>query len=161
MKPNKPRYSSLFPKTLAQCIEPITRPVLKAQGLAGSRILTEWPSIVGKKLAAHSTPEKLHFAVGKKTEGTLVISVENGFAPEIQHQQPMILERLAAYFGYQAVNRINISHTYLPHRKENKPLKKKTGQLPESIANEASVVEDKELRETLQSLAKTLSKTSA
>jgi hypothetical protein len=158
MKSDKPRYSSLFPKTLAQCVEPITRPVLKAQGLAGSRILTEWPSIVGKKLAAHSSPEKLHFAAGKKTDGTLVISVENGFAPEIQHQQPMILERLAAYFGYQAVSRISISHTYQPLRKESKPNKKKAPPLPESIASEAAAVEDPELRETLQSFAKTLSK---
>jgi hypothetical protein len=158
MTSDKPRYTSLFPKTLAQCIEPITRPVLKAQGLAGSRILTEWPSIVGKKLAAHSIPEKLQFPAGKKTEGTLVISVENGFAPEIQHQQPMILERLAAYFGYQAVNRISISHTYIPSRTTVKPAKRKAPPLPESVGHIADNVEDSELRETLKSLAKTLSK---
>ena len=94
------RSCYLFPKTLGDFVEPITRPILKEKGLAGSRILTQWESIVGTQLALHTVPEKLAFPKGKKTGGTLTISVENGFATELQHMQPLILERLAGYFGY-------------------------------------------------------------
>lgn len=156
------RKTSLFPKTLGQCIEPVTRPVLKTQGLAGSRILTQWPSIVGMRLSQRCIPEKLSFPPGKKTGGTLVIAVENGFAPEIQHQQPMILERLSGYFGYQAVSRIVISHAYLPESRTI-PItqQKKTDALPASISSYANAVEDDELRATLQSLARALSQPSS
>ncbi len=154
------RKTSMFPRTLAQCIEPAVRPVLKSQGLAGSRILTEWPAIVGKKLAAYSVPEKLSFPPGKKTGGTLTIAVENGFAPEIQHQQPIIMQRLATYFGYQAIARISISHTYLPIQASNAKLPAKKGALPKAIGSYADEIKDDELRATLQSFAKTLCETS-
>lgn len=159
MTTEKFRKTSLFPKTLGQCIEPVTRPVLKANGLAGSRILTQWPAIVGAALAKHSIPEKLSFPPGKKTGGTLVIAVENGFAPEIQHQQPIILERLAGYFGYQAIARLVISHTYLPVTATATAKPARRGQLPKDIGQYVGGVEDEELKATLQSLARTLSET--
>ena len=154
---NKPIYrkSSMFPKTLSKCVEQLTRPALKTQGLAGSRIITEWKSIVGEKLSSHSQPQKLSFPAGKKSDGTLAIAVENGFAPELQHLQPMILERLAVYFGYRAVSRITISHTYVPESKKipKKPLKKNLSK--DSLAL-VEKVDDLELREALAGIAKTL-----
>lgn len=148
------RRSSLFPKTLGSCIEPLTRPALKANGLAGSRILTEWPSIVGAQLAAHSSPEKLHFPRGEKTGGTLTISVESGFAPQLQHMQPIILERLASYFGYAAISRITISHSWA---KPAEPLpKRKPPALPKNSVALTQEVDDPELRAALESLARAL-----
>jgi hypothetical protein len=160
MNADDKRYYSLFPKTLASCVEPLTRPVLKTQGLAGSRVLTEWESIVGVQLSHHTTPEKLSFpnskkTGGKKTGGTLVISVENGFATELQHMQPMILERLASYFGYQAINRIAISHTW-PTEIKAEPVKPKAT-LPRESCALTDGIEDDELRDALKSLAETLS----
>lgn len=156
MTTEKYRKTSLFPKTLAQCIEPVTRPALKSQGLAGSRILTQWSTIVGTKLAQHTIPEKLSFPPNKKTLGTLVIAVENGFAPEIQHMQPVILERLAGYFGYHAVSRITISHTYLPVTK-TPSMTKKTHAIAGNVTEHVNNIADDELRQTLQSLANTMS----
>lgn len=149
------RRSSLFPKQLGVHIEPLTRPVLKAQGLAGSRILTEWEHIVGHDLAAHCQPEKLSFPVGKKVGGTLTIAAENGFAPQLQHMQPVLLERLATYFGYKAITRITISHTYVPAQ----PPQKKAARvvLPAGSEHMADGVEDEELRAALQSFAQALS----
>lgn len=151
------RKSSLFPKTLSECVEKIARPALKTQGLAGSRIISEWGSIVGGRLAGHCLPQKLAFPAGKKSGGTLSIAVENGFAIELQHAQPIILERLATYFGYRAVARIVISHTYVPEveNKKKPPVKKV---LPRSAIQLAAGVEDAELREALMGIAKTLAK---
>lgn len=150
------RKFSLFPKTLSACVEPLTRPALKAQGLAGSKILTEWPAIVGKELAQHTMPERLNFPQGKKTDGTLVISTENGFATHVQHMQPVILERLASYFGYQAVKRITISHGWVPDVVKTEKIAMKAS-LPKGSYALTDGVEDDELRETLASLARTLS----
>jgi hypothetical protein len=149
------RKFSFFPKTLASCVEPLTRPVFKEKGLAGSRVLTEWESIVGKNLAAHCLPEKLSFPAGKKTGGTLTISAENGFATELQHMQHVILERLATYFGYQAVVRIAISHTFLPVAPTQKA-QPPAAKLPPGSSALADEVQDADLKAALQSLAKAL-----
>ena len=153
---NDQRKWFLFPKKLDACVEPITRPILKTQGLAGSRIVSDWASIVGAQLAAHTLPEKLSFPQGKKTSGTLVISTENGFATELQHMQPQILERLASYFGYQAITRIVISHTWT-EKSEAVPKPAPRPTLLRDSMDLTSEIVDCELKEALQSLAKTLS----
>lgn len=142
-----------------RCIEPLTRPLLKERGLAGSQVLTQWANIVGPRLARHAIPEKLAFPKGKKTGGTLTVSVENGFALEFQYMQPAILERLATYFGYSAVSRIAISaatlpaEAPLPARKPRKPaIAMECGQWTDGIT-------DPELRAALASLANTLATT--
>lgn len=147
----KRRYS-LFPRTLEECITPVVRPVLKDKGLAASRLLAKWESIVGPMLSMHCYPEKLSFPRGRKTGGTLTVSVESGFATELQHLQPVIMERLASYFGYQAITRIAISHSWPEHPAPKHRRK------PEPIA--ASVtesVEDDELRAALDALARSIS----
>jgi len=156
MTMSEKRTYSLFPKTLDQCIEPLTRPIFKTQGLAGSRIVSDWASIVGPGLAAHTMPEKISFPKGQKTGGTLVISTENGFATELQHMSPQILERLASYFGYTAISRITISHTWVA-TPETEPPRPPLPTLPKDSARLADSIGDDALREALQSLARTLS----
>lgn len=155
-KPTFRKYSP-FPKTLAQCVEQLTRPALKVQGLAGTRLITEWSQVVGEALARRCVPEKISFPVGKTTGGTLTIAVENGFSTELQYLQPMIMERLASYFGYKAVSRIVISHSYLPTHEESPQAPQTRPTLPADSINQADGITDPELREALQSLAKTLS----
>ncbi len=147
---------SLFPKTLAKIVEPLTRPLFKSRGLAGTQLLTDWRRIVGDSLADHCAPEKISFPPGVKTGGTLTIAVENGFALEMQHMQPVILERLNIYFGYQAVTRIAISHGFQP------AAAKPTAAPPAVVLDESSVlaadaVNDPELKAALQSLANSFS----
>lgn len=148
------RHFSLFPKTLEQCVEPLTRPVLKKQGLAGTRILTEWNSIVGPQLSRHTLPEKLSFPKGKKSGGTLTIACENGFATELQHMQPMILDRVNSYFGYQAVIRVTISHSFTHAPEPSRPPMQPT--LRKEALGLTETVDDPELKQALSSLARTL-----
>lgn len=152
---NYKRYS-MFPKTLSQCIEPITRPVFKTQGLAGTKIISEWESIIGKKLAGHCIPQKLSFPTGTRTGGTLSIAVENGFATELQHMQHIIIDRIATYFGYKAVTRIAITHSYIAELKKEPPAKQKNI-LPEKCYELAQEIEDSELRAAFTNVAKALS----
>lgn len=156
MSDNDKRYFSLFPKTLERCIEPLMKPVLKTQGLAGSKIISDWASIVGPELARRSVPEKLSFPAGKKSGGTLMISVENGFATELQHMQPIILERLASYFGYKAIVKLGITHNW-PAARPAEAKKPAKAPLPADCSRMADEVEDDELKAALKSFAQTLS----
>jgi hypothetical protein len=149
------RRSPSSPKILSQILEPITKPAFKAHGLAGNRIISEWPQIIGEKLSSYCIPEKLSFPAGKKTDGTLSIAVENGFAPEIQHMQALILERLAVYFGYKAITRITISHSYTPLKEEKGHSKNLKVALKPFLINEE--IDDVELRSALSNIAKSLS----
>jgi len=154
-KPTR-RRSSMFPAELGKFIEPLTKPVLKEHGLAGSRIMAEWSNIVGAELAERCMPERLTFPQGKKTDGTLAIAAQNGFAPYLQQMQPVLLERLASYFGYKAVVRINISHTYVPTAPKKPAPQKKTKAISEDCIGLAAQVDDPDLRAALESFAKSL-----
>lgn len=149
------RRSSMFPRTLSQCVEKVTLPVFKTQGLAGTKIITEWEAIVGKKLAEHCIPQKLSFPTGKKTDGTLSIAVENGFATELQHLQTAIIDRAAVYFGYKAVTRISITHSYTAET-QKKPSVAKKNILPKECCELTTTIEDNELRTALSNVAKAL-----
>lgn len=153
--PVKRRRRALFPKTLGECVEPLTRPVFKAQGIASARLITDWEKIVGRECARRCLPHKITFPQGKTTGGTLTLAVENGFAPQLQHSQPLILERLAVYFGYKAVSRI----TLIPAtaRPAPKPAARKAPPLPADCVAAAQQAQDDELREALASLANALS----
>lgn len=143
---------SLFPKPLHKIVEPLTRPLFKSRGMAGTRLLSDWPRIAGEQLADHCLPEKLSFPGGGKTDGTLTVAVENGFSLEVQHMQPVLLERINAYYGYPAVKRIVISHSF-PVRAAPPLPKAKTFKDGYKVEN----VADPDVKSALQSLANSLS----
>ena len=154
--PSKRRYS-MFSKSLKSCVEPVVRPVLKAKGNAASKLITEWEQLVGKELAAYTMPVKLTFPKDKNSEGTLTVACEGAHALTFQHIQPVLLERIASYFGYRAVSRITI---------EQRPVKaiaapKKPAPTPIKNLNISAIasVQDDELKAALSDLAKTFAGT--
>lgn len=84
----------------------IATPVLGKQGLGEAQLLQQWPAIVGDDLARHCWPVKLSFPRGQRRDGTLRLRVVSALALEIQHREPVLLERINAYFGYRAVIRL-------------------------------------------------------
>lgn len=97
-------------RALASTLPKVTAPIFKKRGFAEAGILTDWPAIVGEHLASHTMPEKIAFARGARSAGTLHIVTESAFAPELQHLEPQVLERINGYFGYHAVARLRIQH---------------------------------------------------
>ena len=85
---------------LASLIGRITAKPFEARGLAAGGIAAEWPAIVGESIADCSWPDRL------RPDGTLRVCVSGPVAVELQHLEPQILERIAAYYGYRAVTRI-------------------------------------------------------
>ncbi len=96
--------------SLARAVGKVTRSAFGRQGFAEARVLTDWPAIVGPDLAADCLPESL------SANGVLRIRVARGRALELQHLEPQLLDRIATFFGYRAVNRISLVQGPLPPR---------------------------------------------
>jgi hypothetical protein len=110
---------------LAGLMPRLTRAALGKRGFAEGGIVTDWAAIVGPDLAARSLPEKLSFPHGARRDGTLQVRVAGALALELQHLEPLVIERINGYFGYSAVARLKIRQGPLPrarHRPQPKPL---------------------------------------
>lgn len=155
--PNQKRRYSLFSKTLKSCVEPVLRPMIKNQGAAASKLITEWPDIVGAEMAAYSTPIRLQFSKDKNRDGTLYIACEGAYALTLQHMTPAIIERLTLYFGYPAVSRIMLEQTLTSRTQPEKP---KTS-VKKSITIDTACLDeitDPELKKALSDFAQELSR---
>lgn len=87
----------------------VARPLIRRRGLAEAGVVADWPRIVGEETAAWTRPERLRVARGSGVAGgVLHLRVASGRAPELQHREPILIERINAYFGYRAVARLKI-----------------------------------------------------
>ncbi len=129
--------------------------MLKRRGLAGGRIVAEWPQIVGGALAACSCPEKLSPARGEN-QGVLRIRVDGPLAVELQHLEPQIIERINGYFGYRAVGRLAMVRGPLPKPPPVKPRREPTPnpEAARAAARHFAQIDDDDLKAALESLGR-------
>lgn len=92
-------------------------PAFRRQGFAETDVVSRWPTIVGPLLADHSMPERLKHG---RDGGTLHITVDGPFALEMQHLEPVIVDRINTYFGYRAVARLSLHQAPLPSLAERR-----------------------------------------
>jgi hypothetical protein len=127
-------------------------------GFVQSSIVSRWREIVGVRYAAVSSPESIRFPPGRKSAGVLNLVVEGAHAPMMQHVAPAIVERVNAFFGYPAVERIAIRQGAVQAAKGKAraaPLSLET--IPAELGDSLREVVDPELRACLESLARGLS----
>ena len=94
---------------LSKMIAPLTKRLFGKKGFIEVDILSNWDKIVGEELAEYSFPQKIDFKKEQRNNGVLHLQVPSGaFALEIQHREKFILEKVNAYFGYNAVASIRI-----------------------------------------------------
>lgn len=110
------KRSGLGAQTVGRSLNKIVRRAFGRQGFAEPGVLLRWPEIVGETLARFSLPERLAFPQGERSQGTLHLKVDGQFALELQHLEPLIIERINAFFGYGAVARIAILQAPIPER---------------------------------------------
>ncbi len=140
-------------RALGTALPAAARAALKKGGLASAQLVTDWAAIVGPEMARHSEPRRLSFAPGERRNGTLTIAVGGGLALELQHMEPLVLERVNAHFGYRAIERLRfIQDPPSPHAgAQPTPRRGQAGTKPAPGA--ADAVGDDALRAALQSLA--------
>jgi hypothetical protein len=141
-------------------------------GFVQSSIVSRWREIVGVRYAAVSSPESIRFPPGKKSRGVLTLVVEGAHAPMMQHVAPAIVERVNAFFGYQAVARVafrqGIVQAARARSRQAPPLPGPFGaglpadrpdepsEIPAELGDSLRAVSDPELRACLESLARGL-----
>lgn len=111
----KPRRRGFGLQAIAKTLPKVTAQVLGRRGFAEADLLSNWAAIVGPELAARCTVRKLERPRrGAGGEGVLTLRVEAGFALELQHLEPQLLERINSHFGYRAVGRLRLLQAPAP-----------------------------------------------
>ncbi len=140
------------PRSLAAAMPKVTKPLFRARGFAEAGVLTDWPDIVGRPLADYTCPERL------ARDGTLHLRVGGGWGLEITHLEPVLLERIAGYFGYRAVTRLALVQGPLPPRDERRLPRLRPLDADEEAALRTCLAgaDDPELRAALDRLARAM-----
>ena len=86
----------------------IRKPLAK-RGCAQARLWTEWDAVVGAQIADLVRPLRLSHTSKDGMGGTLTLGVLGVRALEAQHQEPAIIERVNAHYGYRAVARVRLA----------------------------------------------------
>ena len=115
-----PAKRSFATVNLSSLLDKVAGKALRRQGFAQSEIVARWPAVVGELLARYSCPERLSFPVGEQSGGTLYIRTDGAFALELQHLEPIVLERINSFYGFPAVARLAIRQGPLPQAKPRK-----------------------------------------
>jgi len=100
-------------KSIADIAGSINNRTFARYGFAKSDIILHWSEIVGSVLARSSLPERLIMPKSNEKEGragVLHIRVEGSFAPEMQHLEPLVIDRINSYYGFKAVERLIFHH---------------------------------------------------
>ena len=105
---------SRSPLPLGALIGKIVEPVAASKGMAVTSLLTQWPDIVGGRLAKICRPVELKWptVVAKRMQtavppqSTLILRVDGAFAIEAQHAAANIVDRINAHLGWACVAKV-------------------------------------------------------
>ncbi len=150
MPSTRPKKSS-GARALATLLPKLTKRFYQARGFAEAGVLTDWPDIVGRPLADYTAPERLH------PDGVLDVRVGGAWALELQHLEPLVLDRIASYFGYRAVTRLALKQGPLPPRAKAPPkrLPKVLNKAEEeALKADLAATDDPNLRAALERLGR-------
>lgn len=144
-----------YAQPCGELVGDIAGTTFKRFGFVQGAVVSRWAEIVGERYASVSTPESIRFPAGKKSGGTLTLSVEGAHAPLMQHLGPMIIERVNRFFGYEAVTRLVFSQGRIPRAKVavQRPA---AAPVPTELGEGLRQIADPELRACLESLASKL-----
>jgi hypothetical protein len=113
----------------------VTKGAMAKRGFAEARLLLDWRSIVGDTMARFTIPERLARGRGD-SGGVLHVRVAGAFAPQLQHLEPTVIERINSHFGHPAVIRLKLTQG-LPAA----PVSRKRRPAPLGAAGEARLAE--------------------
>ena len=95
-------------KPIIENVNKIIYKIYKNKNPVLADIIINWPKIVGVKYSQNTLPIKINTLRDKnKKINILMVEVSNAATSvEIAFQQDIIIERLAVYMGYKAINKI-------------------------------------------------------
>jgi hypothetical protein len=151
-KPQKDEPRRRGQRAVGDLLPDIGAAAFKRFGFVQAAIVSRGGEIVGPRYAEVSAPESIRFPQGKKSDGTLTLSVTGAHAPMMQHVAPAIMERINQFFGYAAVSRVVIRQGAMAaprSRAAPSSLRPVPAELGDSLRN----IADPELHAVLSALA--------
>ena len=150
------------PEPVGGLVSAVLDPVLAKRAGMTTALLAAWPEIVPQMLAGTTRPQKINWPRRASEDdpfkpATLIVAAEGMSALHLQHQSGEIIQRVNAYFGFQAVERIQIVQK--PVAPERKPVRKKAPLTKEDEARleaRSEGIEDEGLREALLRLGRSV-----
>ncbi len=145
-------------RAIADLMPEIGRTAFRRFGFVQSSVVSRWPEIVGPHHARICAPEAIRFAPGEKSGGILQLVVVPAHAPLIQHVIPEIIERVNRFFGYNAVTRVKLRQGAVkpPPAGEKTMAPPGLKPIPMELGESLRDIGDPELRQVLESLARSL-----
>ncbi len=159
------RAGALFGiKAVGSFVPTLTRKAFEKYGFSAAALITDWPAIAGRELAAYTAPERLKWPRGPAPESeegadgtgkgrpgaTLVLRVDGGRSLEVQHSARQIIERINAYFGYAAVRELRVVQA--PLTSQGVGPRPAPRPVPSPLTHEVAGVADPALRAALAKL---------
>ena len=93
------RLDTVLPKS--------ARRVFRQYGFAEDALIRQWREIAGEKLAHVTAPLRLSYGKEKGEKITILhLLVEGAVALEVQHQIPLLIEKLSIFYGHNKIARI-------------------------------------------------------
>lgn len=121
-KPKKKQFCSL-----AEATSGLLAPILRKKTGLSIELIENWPLLVGEEIARTTMPLKIIWARRASIDdsfhpATLVVGCESYAAMILTHESAEVLQRINAFFGYVAINRIKVEQcvikreTVAPHQ---------------------------------------------
>lgn len=99
-------------RAIAATVPKVTRRALGRRALGAAGLIADWPQVVGPEISARCHPRKLERPRrGDSKGGVLTLRADAGFALELQHLEPLLIERINGYLGFAAVSRLRLIQT--------------------------------------------------
>jgi hypothetical protein len=148
------------PTPLGALIGKIVEPVAQRKGMGVTSLLTQWPEIVGARLAKICRPMELKWPAGGPRRlqsagpapATLVLRVDGAFALEAQHAAQLMVDRINGSLGWACVGRIAFRQGPLDEPQRPPPRLAPDARANAAAAKRAADIADAELREAMTRL---------
>lgn len=96
-------------ESLGSIFMPIIKEMASSDDFIATEIMLKWRDIAGSEIASYTRPLKTKYNP-KTEERTLYMEVPlGGYALEIQHKEKYLTDKINAYFGYNAIHKLNIA----------------------------------------------------
>ena len=148
-------------RSVGVSVEKLMKPIFGARGFGAGAVITDWEKIVGPVLARATVPERIAYAQGERSEGTLHLRVgTSSLALELQHLEPQMIERINAHFGYRAVAKVRLIQGPVK-RVETPKVKPRPALAPEkraALERRLDRIEDPDLKAALRNLGESVAR---
>jgi hypothetical protein len=139
---------------LSELVSGLLAPVAGRRGFALANLRAAWAEVVGPRYADCSYPERIDWprSEEKPVAGVLRVRAEGPRAVLLQHELGQLVERVNAFYGYGAVDRVRLVQAPVPRpapRPRAKPVVDEA-----RVAASIAAVDDEPLREALARLGR-------